>query len=98
DGRAGMMGDDDLGLPDAAHDHVLALGVGEEATGVDPFRVLDATAVSPVAADHVTTLDRAGVAARHTVAGDGDVRTTGEHLLDALILDVDGHGGAFHVG
>ena len=62
-----------------------------------PFGVLDAAAIGPVAADHVTAIDRAGEAARHAVAGDGDVRTAGEDLLDALVLDVDGHGGAFHV-
>src|SRR6185437_15540156 len=83
DGRAGMMGDDDLGLAVGAHDHVLALGVGEEAAGMDPLRMLDAAAIGPVTADHITAFDRAGEAARHTIAGNGDVRTAGEDLLDA---------------
>ena len=64
---------------------------------MDPLGVLDAAAVGPVAADHVAAIDRAGEAARHAVAGNGDVGPAAKTFCDAVVLDVDGHGRAFHV-
>ena len=97
DGRARMVGDHDLGLAVGTEHHVLAGCVGDEAAGMDPLGVLNAAAIGPVAADHVTAIDRSGEAARHAVAGNRDVGPAGEDLLDAFVLDVDGERRAFHV-
>ena len=45
------------------------VAVHDEAAGMDPFRMIDAAAIGPVALDHVSAVDAPGIASRHAVAG-----------------------------
>lgn len=64
---------------------------------MNPFRVEDGASISPVAADHVAAIDLAGKAARHAVACNGDIDAVLEDIRNPLVVEVDRHGGAFHI-
>src|SRR3546814_8717713 len=70
------MGNEDFGLAIRQLGHLL---VSEhDAARMDPFCMLDAAAIGPVAADHVSTVHRAREPSRNAVSGDQIGRHTSE--------------------
>src|SRR3546814_3094001 len=76
------MGNEDFGLAIRQLGHLL---VSEhDAARMDPFCMLDAAAIGPVAADHVSTVHRAREPSRNAVSGDHYIGVLGENFTDRV--------------
>src|SRR3546814_3543410 len=59
---------------------------------MDPFCMLDAAAIGPVAADHVSTVHRAREPSRNAVSGDHYIGVLGENFTDRVTGGIKRHG------
>src|SRR3546814_8086901 len=63
-----------------------------DAARMDPFCMLDAAAIGPVAADHVSTVHRAREPSRNAVSGDHYIGVLGENFTDRVTGGIKRHG------
>ena len=80
---SGVVDQNDFRMAGSVELHVFA--VGDEAAGMDPFGMIDRAAVAPDAFDQIPAIDRLGIAAWHTLAGDGHVCAAGVDGVGAFV-------------